>query len=420
MPKTQIDLFGEEDLDSLHTLNKDKRVSSIKERETIKSKKGLSLLRNVQFIYELALAKKELISFGLDFHVANDFRTFEIVSLQDINLLKRRLAYFESINGIITNYYHIIKYNQTTSVNQYLTHWIYPYKGKFHPQMIRALLNIIQVKEGETVLDPFVGSGTAALECQLLGINFIGVDISPLCYLLSRVKTESIEVTEEIEKIKKEILSDPEKIKNIKNEKVKNFFTIAQMVAHSDSARRGRNYSFSFHANTEKMLKSLKDYTEVKNKLGLKLGKVNIIKGDVKNLDLQDESIDGIVTSPPYSIALNYVINDSHSLQALGYDVKKISEDFIGVRGSGLNKFKLYDDDMAIAYQQMYRVLKNGKYCVVVIGNVTFQGEEIDTTQIAIDTCLKIGFKLVSKMEKIIYGLYNVMQKEYILIFKKE
>ncbi|MBI5145331.1 MAG: hypothetical protein HZA27_04000 [Candidatus Omnitrophica bacterium] len=420
MPKTQTNLFGEEDIENLHTLNKEKNASNIKKVEAIKSQKGLSLLRNVQFIYELALAKKELISFGLDFHIANDFRTFEVSSPQDVNLLKRRLAYFWSMDGIITDYYQIIKYNQTTSVNQYLTHWIYPYKGKFHPQMIRALLNIMQVREGETILDPFVGSGTAALECQLLGINFIGIDISPLCYLLSRVKTESIDVIEEIEKIKKEILSNPEKIKNIKNEKARNFFIIAQMVAHSDSARRGRNYTFSFHSNTEKMLKSLKDYIEVKNKLNLRLGKVDIVRTDVRNLDLQEESIDGIVTSPPYSIALNYVVNDSHSLQALGYSLKKISEDFIGVRGSGLNKFKLYDEDMAVAYEQMYRVLKKGKYCAVVIGNVTFQGEEIDTTQIAIDTCLKIGFKLVSKMEKIIYGLYNVMQKEYILIFKKE
>lgn len=419
MLKTQINLFGEEDLDNLHSLNKDKRTSNIKEIEAIKSKKGLSLLRNVQFIYELALAKKELLSFGLDFNVANDFRTFEIASPQDVDLLKRRLAYFESINGVITDYYHIIKYNQTTSVNQYLTHWIYPYKGKFHPQMIRALLNIMQIKEGEIVLDPFVGSGTAALECQLLGINFIGIDISPLCYLLSRVKTESIEVIEEIEKIKKEMLSNPEKIKNIKNEKVKNFFTIAQMVAHSDSARRGRNYSFSFHSNTEKMLKSLKDYAEVKNKLNLRLGRVNIFKSDVRNLDLQDESVDGIVTSPPYSIALNYVVNDSHSLEALGYDIKKITEDFIGVRGSGLNKFKLYDQDMTTAYSQMYRVLRKGKYCTIIIGNVTYQGQEVDTTQMVTDCCLKLGFSLVKRMEKIIFGLYNVMQKEYILIFRK-
>lgn len=224
----------------------------------------------------------------------------------------------------------------------------------------------------------------------------------------------------EIEKNKKEILSNPEKIEKIKDEKVRNFFTIAKMVAHSDNARRNRNFTISLHTNTEKMIASLKDFLEVKKKFDLKLGKVNILNMDVRKLDLKDESIDGIVTSPPYSIALNYVVNDSHSLSALGYDLKKISDDFIGVRGSGFKKFELYDNDMGIAYKQMYRVLKKGKYCAVVIGNVTFQGEEIDTTQVAIDTCLKIGFKLISKMEKIIFGLYNVMQKEYILIFKKD
>jgi len=420
MAKAQIDLFGKEDIEDLHTLNKAKRPFNAKEIEIIKTKTGFSLLRNVQFIYELALAKKELLSFGLDFHVANDFRIFDVPSPRNAELLKRRLAYFESINGTITDYYYIIKYNQTTSVNQYLTHWIYPYKGKFHPQMIRALLNIMQIKESETVLDPFVGSGTAALECQLLGINFTGVDISPLCYLLSRVKTESIDVIDEIEKIKKDIILDPEKIEKIKNDKVKNFFTIAQMVAHSDSSRRGRNYDFSFRSNTEKMLQSIRDYVEVRKKLGLTLGKANIINGDIRKIDLEPESIDGIITSPPYSIALNYVANDSHSLQALGYDLKKISDDFIGVRGTGLNKFKLYDEDMETAYKQMYAVLKQGRHCAVIIGNVTFQGEEIDTTQIATDACVKIGFKLVGKMEKIIFGLYNVMQKEYILLFRKD
>ncbi len=40
--------------------------------------------------------------------------------------------------------------------------------------MIRALLNIINIKEGDTVLDPFIGSGTTALEAQLLGINCVG------------------------------------------------------------------------------------------------------------------------------------------------------------------------------------------------------------------------------------------------------
>ena len=74
---------------------------------------------------------------------------------------------------------------------------------------------------------------------------------------------------------------------------------------------------------------------------------------------------------------------------------------------------------MLASFREMYRVLKKGKYCVIVIGNVTYQGEEIKTDQMTINQCQKIGFKLEKVIEKIIYGLYNVMQKEYILIFRK-
>jgi len=68
--------------------------------------------------------------------------------------------------------------------------------------MIRALLDIIGLNEGDTVIDPFIGSGTTAVEAQLLGINCIGIDISPLCVLQSKVKTESVAVIGEIQEIK--------------------------------------------------------------------------------------------------------------------------------------------------------------------------------------------------------------------------
>jgi DNA modification methylase len=134
----------------------------------------LKLHQNIQFIYELALAQKEPHSLGVEFEPTSDMRGFISKNEIDFELLKRRAAYFESIDGDFSDYYYIQKYNQTGSVNQYLTHWIYPYKGKFHPQMIRSLLNIIGVKPGDTILDPFVGSGTTAVETQLLGINCVG------------------------------------------------------------------------------------------------------------------------------------------------------------------------------------------------------------------------------------------------------
>ncbi|HPW34811.1 MAG TPA: DNA methyltransferase [Candidatus Paceibacterota bacterium] len=380
--------------------------------------KKLKLLDNIQFIYELALARLELHSFNPDLKVTNDFREFELKDDGNFETLKRRLAYFKTINGDYSDYYYLQKYNQTKSVNQYLTHWIYPYKGKFHPQMIRALMNIIKIQNGETLFDPFVGSGTAVLEAQILGVNAIGLDISPLCVLISKVKTESVDVLDEIKKYKDFYLFKKGG-KESSDERVKNFYKVAEMMAHSDQSRRGKNFESSFVSNALKMIASIEDYSNAIKKHNLKIGKTKILEGDARKINLKDESVDGIITSPPYSIALNYVANDAHSLKALGYDLDKIKEDFIGVRGTGLNKFELYEKDMEKAYSEMYRVLKKDKYCVVIIGNVTFQGQEINTTQNVIDYCEKIGFKTIKKMEKIIYGLYNVMQKEYILIFQK-
>ena len=378
----------------------------------------LKLLNNIQFIYEIALARLELQSFNPDLKVTNDFREFEIKDDGNLNELKRRLAYFQTVNGDYSDYYYLQKYNQTKSVNQFLTHWIYPYKGKFHPQMIRALMNVIKIKEGETLLDPFVGSGTAVLEAQILGVNGIGIDISPLCVLISKVKTESVDVIDEIKKYKDYYLFKKNS-EEPSDERIKNFYKVAEMMAHSDQSRRGRNFDSSFVNDALKMIASVENYGNAIKKHNLKIGKTKILEDDIRKIPLKDESVDGIITSPPYSIALNYVANDAHSLKALGYDLEKIKEDFIGVRGTGLNKFELYDKDMEKAYSEMYRVLKKDKYCVVIIGNVTFQGQEINTTQNVIDYCEKIGFKTIKKMEKIIYGLYNVMQKEYILIFQK-
>ncbi|PMQ00802.1 MAG: hypothetical protein CBR30_09220 [Dictyoglomus sp. NZ13-RE01] len=269
--------------------------------------KQLVLFDNVQFIYELALAQLELHALGVKFEVTNGLREFKLLEVEDEEELRRRLAYFKFVKGKPTDYFQIIQKNRTRSVNQYLTHWIYPYKGKFHPQMIRALLNIIGIKQGETILDPFIGSGTTALEAQLLGINCIGIDISPLCVIQSRVKTESLDAFSEIIEWKEEITRSIKPslfnvegktidniIETIPNEKVKNFYKMAKLVAVSDNARRGKNFSQSFLKNLELMIASVSDYIEISKKLNLKLGKTDIRIGDSRSLNLENDSIDGI------------------------------------------------------------------------------------------------------------------------------
>ena len=401
-------------------------------KEELSKDKHLVLLDNVQFIYELSLAQLELQSLGVNFEITNGLREFKLLESKDEEELRRKLAYFKYVNGQPTDYFQIIQKNRTRSVNQYLTHWIYPYKGKFHPQMIRALLNIIGLEKGDTVLDPFIGSGTTAVEAQLLGINCIGIDVSPLCVLQSKVKTESIDVLPQIREWKEEIIKRikpslfnlegktiDDAINLIPDEEVKNFYRMAKLVAISDNARRGREFSNAFLKNLEVMISSISDYVDIIKELNLKLGRIHIKTGDSRALSLNNESIDGIVTSPPYSIALDYVSNDAHALKELGYDLTLIREKFVGVRGKGQARIDLYNDDMKNSLKEMFRILKPQKYAVIVIGNAIYMGHEIKTVEFIIDYANKIGFNLVKNIDKIIFGLYNVMQKENILIFQK-
>jgi DNA modification methylase len=72
---------------------------------------------------------------------------------------------------------------------KYATHGLHPFKGKFYPQLAKALLNISGASVGGVILDPFCGSGTMLLEGMLNGFDARGSDFNPLAAKMSRAKT---------------------------------------------------------------------------------------------------------------------------------------------------------------------------------------------------------------------------------------
>jgi len=68
-------------------------------------------------------------------------------------------------------------------------HRLHPYLGKFIPQLVEIFLRKY-FGPGQTVLDPFSGSGTTLVQANELGINAIGYDISAFNVLLARAKTK--------------------------------------------------------------------------------------------------------------------------------------------------------------------------------------------------------------------------------------
>jgi len=72
-------------------------------------------------------------------------------------------------------------------------HRLHPYLGKFVPQLVEVFLRKY-FKKGDTILDPFSGSGTTLIEANVLGMNSIGIELSLFNLLIQRVKTNKYDI----------------------------------------------------------------------------------------------------------------------------------------------------------------------------------------------------------------------------------
>ncbi len=87
-------------------------------------------------------------------------------------------------------------------------HRLHPYLGKYIPQLVEVFLRKF-FTSGQTVLDPFVGSGTTSVQANELGINSIGYDVSAFNVLLARVKTAKYNLA----KVRNEVLDILKKVR---------------------------------------------------------------------------------------------------------------------------------------------------------------------------------------------------------------
>ena len=71
---------------------------------------------------------------------------------------------------------------------RYATHSFDSYPAKMLPHMARFLVEKTS-QPGQTILDPFCGSGAVLVESMMASRNALGVDLNPLAVLLAKAKT---------------------------------------------------------------------------------------------------------------------------------------------------------------------------------------------------------------------------------------
>lgn len=256
---------------------------------------------------------------------------------------------------------------------RYGTHGVHEYRGKFFPQLVRALINIGVMGTNALVADPMCGSGTTLVETVVAGHRAAGLDLNPLSVLISKVKcsllsaspTQLARVYEEVTaKLlrtvprRSECLAYFSSLPGEDQEYLRRWFApqvlgdldrimTTIMSVHPIVTRDFLKVSFSNilrrvswqknddlrvrrEVRVDEDIDPIREYLEelgrsvrmivafLQQNQGSKIGSFNISQGDAKDA-LKKWSrlvgkVDAIVTSPPYATALPYLDTDRLSL----------------------------------------------------------------------------------------------------------
>lgn len=243
----------------------------------------------------------------------------------------------------------------------------------FGPDLVHAMLGRMEARRGQTILDPFSGAGTTAIEAQLEGFNCVGFEINPLLHFVGStsldwtlspavVREALLSVIDEFSERRALVGRDELEAKGyfvppihnvhrwwrddvlrdlsvlvycldkVADEKVRAFFrlslagvvvpdltnvTLGKLQLHFiDRSTHDIDVLKSYRAHTERMID---DLAAVQQESGLGSSQVLLQDStDLRELKL-NKKIDHVITSPPYPNRYSYVWNTRPHLYLLRF-----------------------------------------------------------------------------------------------------
>lgn len=396
----------------------------------------------MQTLADLQLLELELKGLTSDYKINALERKVNFKN--DEEKLINRIAHLDIINGKQTQYSYII--DMFGDTNAYAFHNLYPYKGKFYPRVVRTLINAFGLNENDLILDPYNGCGTATHEASLMGFNSIGVDINPIGNIIAEIKNELLFKDEKNFNLSindlKEIFNLIEQKKRTHKDKIMYklmlllyFDTIDAFARTSRYNRKGKLGLFieKFNYIKDCLLKTKK----LINDFNIKIKKAKLFSGNVvelSNLGIKENSIDAIITSPPYYFSLDYVgkdaiaynyLNEIGLLKETMQDIKnlylgmRVKDDFKNKKLLS-NKIITYFDDLQKSIIEMAKVLKSGGKIAIIIGDSTVYSKKLPTTKKTHEFATGAGLKHLESIFNPLLGARNrAIRGESILIYQK-
>lgn len=357
----------------------------------------------------------------------------------------------------------------TTKQTTAYTHGYHKYPAKFIPPLAARLIQEY-TKPGDLVGDPFMGSGTTLVEAILHDRRAVGTDINPIAWVIAKAKTTPIEPGRLAEKTaallealpvnEQGVLVSPllNQVPRLEHERIDYWFAepnrreleVVLSLINQEPDEDIRIFFLCGFSNVLKncsrwLMKSSKPTVDKQKKIpplvptlrkqlnymfkrnvlfvealrGISPSVV-IKHGDARNLPVFQNTIDLIVTSPPYVTSYEYA--DLHQLSnlvlGLATDLKELRKSFIGSIQSAVNDEPLlsplaleiidnlkkadrkegegaqaYFQAMQQCLREMQAKLKPGGRTCIVIGNTALRKVPILNAEIFAEMGVKLGFK---------------------------
>ncbi len=354
------------------------------------------------------------------------------------------------------------------------THRLHAFAAKFPPQLPRLFINQL-THPGDWVLDPMCGSGTTLVEAVLADRHAVGIDLDPLAVLVAYIKClpldlaccvnaganvlgharkrlHSVSMDELTQWYKpeainffnywfeartiRELFALIQEIQAVDDVEIRTFlkvvFSSAIITKHGTLTRaRDLAHSRPHRDVNKKVTDNAIDFFEERLSQAIQIMQTvagarriaMVARSDARSLPLADNSIDLIVTSPPYAAnAIDYMRANKFSLMWFGEEPKgltKLRGKYIGAELRTENLEFLSDTanrvmrrlkrerevraavvghyyrDMETALHEMLRVLREERAAVLVVGSSVIQGVDILAPTVLAELAPTIGFRLV-------------------------
>ena len=369
-------------------------------------------------------------------------------------------------------------------------HRWYPFVEGYSREFINSIIEEMD-KESLVCLEPFSGSGTTALELQNSGIKCYSFEVNPLMYLIARVKLEKNYTLRELEKWFKYVCCEREKIEiseptsdfktlykngnqkkwnydsnvgiaikkleividTIEDEKYKDLLKVALasiLLEVSNLYRNGKCLSYKkdwkkrniseeevFKRFDKKVISELKEDIE-KNLVNTKIANKDFLFNKDSRVGIEEiienESIDLVITSPPYLNSRDYTDTYMLELKTLGFtkskeEIRELREktlrshvqikwnDKTNVKNklleqtleeltkateteemwndSILDMVRLYFVDMQTIFKVVFNKLKPGGRIYFNVSNSAYFNVLINTLEICASIAEDIGYKVM-------------------------